>query len=400
MPRHDHQHPHHHHHHHHHGDHKPHEHPQHAHHAAAEGGPGGRHHGPRGHGHGPRGGRGGGGFGFDNEGGPRGRKVSSDDLQLLLLALIGEQPSHGYELIKALEQRSNGFYVPSPGMMYPALACMEDRGHVTIQLEGNRKRYALSEEGSAHLEANREHVDLMLAKLAAAAEKMRVMRSALAEGGEGRREFQQSGFPSAEGDGGVVGAQQPPGRHAGEGQVEQGLVALALDQLGRGALGPDGLADPPSVAAAVGGGHEVAPGGDDPGRVGPDLGHVGERDPVGVAAQGRPQQPDLGPLRPLGARVGRDAVGTQVHGPHVPVPPRRPAPERGQRQLVQRGAHARAGGRDQDAVHGRLLTTGRRRAPRPPGRRRPSRRSAGPVPRRRRGPCRRSRTGSGRSASR
>jgi DNA-binding PadR family transcriptional regulator len=175
MPRHDHHHPHHHH--EHHGHHHHGHHPEQ--HASAEDHPG-----HRGHGHGPRGGRGGGGFGFDDEGGPRARKLSSDDLQLLLLALIGEQSSHGYELIKALEQRSNGFYVPSPGMMYPALACMEDRGHVSIQPEGNRKRYALSDEGRAHLAANRERVDLMLAKLAAAADKMRVMRSALAEGGE------------------------------------------------------------------------------------------------------------------------------------------------------------------------------------------------------------------------
>ena len=174
MPRHDH-HPHHHH------EHHGHEHGHHHEHHAAPEGP---HRGHRGHGHGPRGGRGGGGFGFDDEGGPRGRKLSSDDLQLLLLALIGEQPSHGYELIKALEQRSSGFYVPSPGMMYPALSCMEDRGHVSIQAEGNRKRYALSDDGRTHLEANREHVDGLLAKLDAAAEKMRVMRSALAEGGE------------------------------------------------------------------------------------------------------------------------------------------------------------------------------------------------------------------------
>jgi len=179
MSRHDHHHPHHHHPHHRHqhlGHEHGHQHDRHEQHAAPEG----SHRGPRGHG--PRGGRGG-GFGFD-EGGPRGRKLSSDDLQLLLLALIGEQPSHGYELIKALEQRSSGFYVPSPGMMYPALSCMEDRGHVSIQAEGNRKRYALSDDGRAHLEANREHVDGLLAKLDAAAEKMRVMRSALAEGGE------------------------------------------------------------------------------------------------------------------------------------------------------------------------------------------------------------------------
>jgi DNA-binding PadR family transcriptional regulator len=106
-------------------------------------------------------------------------------LQLLLLALIAEQPSHGYELIRALETRSGGFYVPSPGMMYPALAAMEDLGWVTIQLEGTRKRYALSDEGRAHLDANREHVDMLLARLDEAARKMALMRSALAEGEAG-----------------------------------------------------------------------------------------------------------------------------------------------------------------------------------------------------------------------
>lgn len=220
MPRHDHHHPHHHHHHEHHDHH-------HEHHAAAEGGPGGKHHGPRGHGHGPRGGRGG-GFGFDHEGGPRGRKLSSDDLQLLLLALIGEQPSHGYELIKSLEQRSNGFYVPSPGMMYPALACMEDRGHVTIQLEGNRKRYALSDEGRAHLDANREHVDLMLAKLAAAAEKMRLMRSALAEGGEGRDDAGERQRWTAEFADARHALKRALQERAGASADEQGRIAAIL----------------------------------------------------------------------------------------------------------------------------------------------------------------------------
>jgi len=145
------------------------------------------------HGHGGHGGhpgRGGrpGGFGFSDDGGlPRGRKLSSDDLQLLLLALIAEQPSHGYELIRALEARSNGFYVPSPGMMYPALACMEDLGWVTIRLEGTRKRYVLSDAGRIHLDANRAHVDMLFARLQEAARKMDLMRSALAEGEEGPR---------------------------------------------------------------------------------------------------------------------------------------------------------------------------------------------------------------------
>jgi len=174
--------PHHHpHHHHHHHPHHGHDHDDdHAyagfashHRHGGPGGPGGRH----GRGRGP------GGFGFSGDGSlPRGRKLSSDDLQLLLLALIAEQPSHGYELIRALETRSGGFYVPSPGMMYPALAAMEDLGWVTIQLEGTRKRYALSEEGRTYLETNREYVDMLLARLQEAARKMELMRSALAEG--------------------------------------------------------------------------------------------------------------------------------------------------------------------------------------------------------------------------
>jgi len=177
----------HHHHHEHHEHHGHHGHHHHHHGERREAGPQHRGGGPHG-GHGARG-RGPGGFGFGDGGDlPRGRKLSSDDLQLLLLALIAETPSHGYELIKALETRSNGFYVPSPGMMYPALACMEDRGHVSIEADGKRKRYVLAEEGRVYLEEQRERVDLMLASLAQAAEKMARMRSAMAEdeGGESR----------------------------------------------------------------------------------------------------------------------------------------------------------------------------------------------------------------------
>jgi DNA-binding PadR family transcriptional regulator len=170
----------------HHGQHH-HGHGHHHHHPHDQAGFAPRHGGRHGEHGGGRGGRRG-GFGFDDDGGmPRGRKLSSDDLQLLLLALIAEQPSHGYELIKALETRSNGFYVPSPGVMYPALAYMEDQGYVTIQLEGNRKRYALSGEGRAHLDANREHVEHMFARLQEAAQRMELMRNAL-EGERGGRE--------------------------------------------------------------------------------------------------------------------------------------------------------------------------------------------------------------------
>ncbi|MCC8395406.1 PadR family transcriptional regulator [Paraburkholderia sp. MMS20-SJTR3] len=146
----------------------------------------GRHHDPRSGGPGGRGGRfgggpgGPGGFGGEGDGFPRGRKFSSDDLQLMLLSLLDAQPSHGYELIKALETRSNGFYTPSPGMVYPALTYLEELGYVSVQLEGNRKRYALSDAGREYLNANRERVDLMFARLTHIARKMDSVRRAFA----------------------------------------------------------------------------------------------------------------------------------------------------------------------------------------------------------------------------
>jgi len=141
----------------------------------------GRH---RQHGEGPGGwgdrfGGGFGGFG-DGDGFGRGRKFTSEDLQLMLLVLLAERPSHGYELIKALDSRSNGFYSPSPGMVYPALTYLEELGYVSVTLEGNRKRYELSSEGRAHLDANRERADLILAKLTHFGRKMDVMRRAFA----------------------------------------------------------------------------------------------------------------------------------------------------------------------------------------------------------------------------
>ena len=135
---------------------------------------------------------GGGPGGFDNEGWRRGRKFSADDLQLLLLSLLEEKPSHGYELIKALETRTNGFYKPSPGVVYPALTYLEEVGYATVDTEGNKKRYQLSEAGKLHLAANRERVDVMVAKLRHVARKMEWMRRAMS--GEPQPEPEQGGW--------------------------------------------------------------------------------------------------------------------------------------------------------------------------------------------------------------
>ncbi|NOV22352.1 PadR family transcriptional regulator [Cupriavidus necator] len=152
----------------------------------------------RGHGSGVWGGRDDDGFGpggpggFDDEGWRRGRKFSADDLQLLLLSLLDEKPSHGYELIKALETRTNGFYKPSPGVVYPALTYLEEVGYATVDTEGNKKRYQLSETGKAHLAANRERVDVMVARLRHVARKMDWMRRAMR--GEPQPEPEQGGW--------------------------------------------------------------------------------------------------------------------------------------------------------------------------------------------------------------
>ena len=124
----------------------------------------------------------GGGPGFDDDGFRRGRKLGAEGLQLLLLHLLAEKPSHGYELIKALDERSSGYYVPSPGMVYPALTYLEELGYARIEAEGAKKLYHPTEEGRAHLEENREHVSSIIEQLERIGRKMARLRQAYAEG--------------------------------------------------------------------------------------------------------------------------------------------------------------------------------------------------------------------------
>ena len=124
----------------------------------------------------------GGGPGFDDEGFRRGRKLNAEGLQLLLLHLLAEKPSHGYELIKALDERSSGYYVPSPGMVYPALTYLEELGYARVEAEGAKKLYHPTEEGGRHLEQNREHVAAILEQLERIGRKMARLRQAYAEG--------------------------------------------------------------------------------------------------------------------------------------------------------------------------------------------------------------------------
>src|ERR1700723_3406339 len=119
-----------------------------------------RHHGGQGFGHFASGW--GGGFGRGGGGFRTGRKFASADLHLIILALLEDKPRHGYEIIKALEERSGGFYTPSPGMIYPALTLLEEIGHATIEQEGSRKLYRITPEGQSYLASNRVAADAIL----------------------------------------------------------------------------------------------------------------------------------------------------------------------------------------------------------------------------------------------
>src|SRR5689334_14688651 len=94
-----------------------------------------------------------------------GRMLASGDLRLIALYFIEQQPRHGYDLIKAIEEKTSGIYSPSPGVIYPALTFLEEAGYVTSTAEGNKRLYTITEDGRTHLSDNRAAVESTLAHL-------------------------------------------------------------------------------------------------------------------------------------------------------------------------------------------------------------------------------------------
>jgi DNA-binding PadR family transcriptional regulator len=96
----------------------------------------------------------------------RRRLFDSSELRLVLLKLISDQPRHGYDLIRAIEELSGGAYVPSPGVVYPALSMLQDQDHIEATGEENaRKAFAITQSGKADLTANAATVKALLARL-------------------------------------------------------------------------------------------------------------------------------------------------------------------------------------------------------------------------------------------
>lgn len=110
------------------------------------------------------------GDGPEGWGGRRSRRAKrifeSGELRLVLLSLIAEQPRHGYDLIRAIEEMTGGEYAPSPGIVYPTLTMLQDMGLIDEAAgEGGRKPFQITEAGSAHLEENRGEADELIERL-------------------------------------------------------------------------------------------------------------------------------------------------------------------------------------------------------------------------------------------
>ena len=134
----------------------------HHHHGGRDGGHHSRHpfgfHGHDHHGRGP------------GRGGRMGRFFDHGDLRFVVLKLIAQQPSHGYELIKAIETAAGGAYTPSPGVVYPTLTLLEELGYITVtEAGGGKKLHTITPEGEAFLEANAQPVKSLFERMADAA---------------------------------------------------------------------------------------------------------------------------------------------------------------------------------------------------------------------------------------
>lgn len=121
---------------------------------------GGRRRMRRGHGRGHGGRHGGRGPGL------RRRALDHGDLRLLILKLVSDEARHGYDLIREIEARTEGAYVPSPGVIYPALEALLDQGLVEVQPDGQKRSFSLTDEGRAELEAEAEALERIEARLA------------------------------------------------------------------------------------------------------------------------------------------------------------------------------------------------------------------------------------------
>ena len=85
--------------------------------------------------------------------------LAKGDFKGLVLHLLEERPMHGYEIIKALEERYHGVYKPSAGAIYPALRSLLNKGFLSVSGEERRKTYRITREGKAYLRSRRKEME-------------------------------------------------------------------------------------------------------------------------------------------------------------------------------------------------------------------------------------------------
>jgi DNA-binding PadR family transcriptional regulator len=83
----------------------------------------------------------------------------SGEVKFVILRLLNEKPRHGYEVIRALEEKFGGLYTPSPGTVYPTLQLLEDEGYVRVVETDGKKVYHVTPEGAKYLEEHRGVLD-------------------------------------------------------------------------------------------------------------------------------------------------------------------------------------------------------------------------------------------------
>lgn len=102
----------------------------------------------------------------------RPRMFEQGDLRFVVLRLLADKPAHGYEIIKAVEERFGGAYAPSPGIVYPTLTLLEEQGLIAVvETEGPRKLYGLTDEGRAELVRAGPDIERVFARIGALRER-------------------------------------------------------------------------------------------------------------------------------------------------------------------------------------------------------------------------------------
>jgi DNA-binding PadR family transcriptional regulator len=140
-----------------------------------------REHGHHGHGRGHHergehgfGGHGRGGFdrfggrgrgGFERGLGGRERLFDAGDLKIVVLKLLSEQPSYGYQLMKTMENRLAGGYTPSAGVIYPTLSMLEEEGLASATVENNKKVYSVTDEGRQYLQTHEARAEELFKRI-------------------------------------------------------------------------------------------------------------------------------------------------------------------------------------------------------------------------------------------